>query len=257
MTLLQLKRQRMRRELMMGTTDREHWSRVASDWIEWARTPDHDAFWAYRDQLLAYIGRGEGEALDIGCGEGRISRLLKECGYRVAAADPVERFVAAAAEADSAHDYVVAAAATMPFDNTRFDLAVLYNVLMDLDDVSAALREARRVIRSSGMLFISIVHPLTDCGCYVDTDPDAPYVRMETYFGRRRFDVTEHRNGLRMHFAGWSQPLETYFAALEDAGLAITSMREPVPDIASRGDHLELWRRIPLFLWLKARPLPD
>jgi SAM-dependent methyltransferase len=242
---------------MRGTTDREHWSRVASDWIKWARTPDHDAFWAYRDQLLAYIGRGEGEALDIGCGEGRISRLLKECGYRVAAVDPVEALVAAADQADSAHDYVVAAAANMPFNNAQFDLAVLYNVLMDVDDVPAALREARRVIHSSGALFISIVHPLTDRGRYVDTGPDAPHVRMESYFGRRRFDGTEQRNGLRMHFAGWSQPLENYFAALEDAGLAITSVREPVPNIGSSGDHLELWRRIPLFLWLKARPLSD
>jgi hypothetical protein len=32
-----------------------------------------------------------------------------------------------------------------------------------------------------------------------------------------------------MHFAGWSQPLEAYVAALEEAGLAITSLREPLP----------------------------
>jgi SAM-dependent methyltransferase len=241
---------------MTGTSsDREHWTRVAADWIAWARTPNHDALWAYRDQLLAFIGRGEGKALDIGCGEGRISRLLKERGYCVVAADPVESFVAAAAQAQSAHDYAVAAAANLPFEDGRFDLAVLYNVLMDVDDVPAALREASRVLRPSGTLIISIVHPLTDCGRYVDTGPDAPYIRMDTYFGRRRFDGTEQRNGLRMHFAGWSQPLESYVAALESAGLAVTSLREPVPDIGSAGDHLELWRRIPLFLWLKARLL--
>jgi hypothetical protein len=33
------------------------------------------------------------------------------------------------------------------------------------------------------------------------------------------------RNGLKMHFAGWSQPLESYMAALETVGLAITSLR--------------------------------
>jgi len=241
---------------MTETTDREHWSRVASDWIEWARTPNHDAFWAYRDQLRAYIGRGEGEALDIGCGEGRVARLLKECGLRVVAVDPVEQFVTAAAAADSSHDYAIAAAAELPFKDGRFDLAVLYNVLMDVEDVSAALKEAKRVLRTSGMVFISIVHPLTDCGRFIDTDPDAPYVRIETYFGRRRFEGIEERDGLRMHFAGWSQPLESYAAALEDVGFAITSLREPVPNIGSRGDHLDLWRRIPLFLWLKARPLP-
>jgi hypothetical protein len=68
---------------------------------------------------------------------------------------------------------------------------------------------------------------------------------------------TEHwaaRNGLRMHFAGWSPPLESYMAALEGVGLAVTSLREPVPDSGS--SHPARWSRIPLFLWLKAKPLP-
>jgi SAM-dependent methyltransferase len=164
---------------MKGAIDREHWSQFAREWIEWARTPNHDAFWAYRDQLLSFIGQGEGEAVDIGCGEGRVSRLLKECGYRVAAVDPVEDFVAAAAEADSANAYAIAAAAALPFEDARFDVAVLYNVLMDVEDVPAALKEARRVLRPSGALFIAIVHPVTDCGRFIDTGPDAPYVRLE------------------------------------------------------------------------------
>ena len=57
-----------------------------------------------------------------------------------------------------------------------------------------------------------------------------------------------------MRFAGWSQPLEGYMAALEAAGLAVTSLREPVPDEAD-ADHLRQWARVPLFLWLKARIL--
>ena len=28
--------------------DRAHWSRVADQWIAWARAPNHDAFGAYR-----------------------------------------------------------------------------------------------------------------------------------------------------------------------------------------------------------------
>src|SRR6516162_496037 len=69
--------------------DIEHWSRITAEWTAWARAPNHDAFWAYRASLLAFIGQGAGEALDVGCGEGRVSRLLKECGYRVTAVDPV------------------------------------------------------------------------------------------------------------------------------------------------------------------------
>jgi hypothetical protein len=58
-----------------------------------------------------------------------------------------------------------------------------------------------------------------------------------------------------MHFAGWMQPLEGYVAALEGAGLAITSLREPVPNHSAGPSHMERWTRWPMFLWLKARPL--
>jgi 2-polyprenyl-3-methyl-5-hydroxy-6-metoxy-1,4-benzoquinol methylase len=69
--------------------DYRHWSRIAAEWLAWARTPNHDAFWAYRGPLVTFIGRGQGEALDVGCGEGRISRVLQDCGYHVTATDPV------------------------------------------------------------------------------------------------------------------------------------------------------------------------
>jgi SAM-dependent methyltransferase len=240
---------------MTGYVDHEHWSRVSDEWIAWARTRDHDAFWAYRGALLAFVGRGKGKALDVGCGEGRVSRELKACGYRVTAADPVQEFVTAAREAQSADDYAIAPASALPFENARFDLVMAYNVLMDVDDVPAALKEMRRVLRPAGSLIISIVHPFSDRGRFAGSETNAPFVVADTYFGRHHFEEVEERAGLRMHFAGWSQPLEAYTTALEDAGLAITSLREPVPRISDGSNHLQRWTRIPLFLWLKARPL--
>jgi ubiquinone/menaquinone biosynthesis C-methylase UbiE len=113
----------------------DDWSRVAAEWLIWARTPNHDAFWAYRASLLDFIGRGEGDALDVGCGEGRVSRLLKDCGYRVTATDPVEALLLEAERAGSADEYKLAAAAHLPFPDATFDLAVAYNVLMSIEDV--------------------------------------------------------------------------------------------------------------------------
>jgi SAM-dependent methyltransferase len=236
--------------------DQEHWSSIAAEWLAWARTPNHDAFWAYRASLVAFIGPGDGEALDVGCGEGRVSRVLRDCGYRVTATDPVEAFVSAAEQAGSADKYKVATAANLPFADATFDLAIAYNVLMDVENVPMALREIRRVLRFSGTLVISIVHPFADRGRFAGPEPDAPFVLQDSYFGRKRFEVVEERNGLQMHFAGWSQPLENYMVALEDAGFAVSALREPMPAVTAPFTHMERWTRIPLFLWLKARPLP-
>ena len=90
--------------------DHKHWSQVADEWVAWARKPNHDAFWAYRASLAAFIGRGNGKALDVGCGEGRISRELTACGFQVTAVDPVSRLVKAAIEAQSTRNYAVASA---------------------------------------------------------------------------------------------------------------------------------------------------
>src|SRR5437868_4961640 len=184
--------------------DIEHWSRIASEWTACSRAPNHDEFWAYRTSLLAFI-EGAGDALDVGCGEGRVSRVLKECGYRVMAIDPVEKLISAAEQAGSADAYRIAAGADLPFENWSFDLAVAYNVLMDIEDVPAAMKEIRRVLRPSGALAILIVHPFADRGRFAGPEADAPFVVQKSYFGRKRFEVVEVRKGLKIHFAGWSQ----------------------------------------------------
>ena len=233
-----------------ASVGREHWARVAGEWIAWARSPNHDAFWAYRKSLITFIGAGDGEALDVGCGEGRVSRELKALGYQVTASDAVAEMIRAAVKAKSAHHYAVADAAALPFHNNEFDLVVAYNMLMDVEDVRGTLKEIRRVMRPNGELVVSLVHPFRDQGEFASVEPDAPFVLRGSYFGRKRFEGSEQRNGLRMHFAGWSQPLEAYAAALEEAGLAITSLREPLPEHGNKQDY-----RVPLFLWLKARRL--
>jgi SAM-dependent methyltransferase len=234
--------------------DKAHWARFAEEWIAWARSPGHDAFWMYRRAFARFVGSGTGNALEVGCGEGRISRELRSLGYRVTATDAVAALVEASRQANSADEYAIADGKDLPFTDGRFDLVMAYNVLMDVEDVSATLKEIRRVMKPDGVLLISLVHPLRDRGRFTGSEPEASFILSGSYYGRVPFEGEEERGGLRMHFAGWSQPLEDYVAALEGAGLAITSLREPVPDETSE-DHLKQWARVPLFLWLKARIL--
>jgi SAM-dependent methyltransferase len=229
--------------------DIDHWTRNAADWIAWARAPGHDAFWAYRDAFAGFVGDGSGKALDIGCGEGRVSRLLGALGYDVTACDPVPEMVAAARGAGSAQTYHVASATDLPYPDGAFALTLLYNCLMDIEDAEAAMAEARRVTAPGGRVLVSIVHPIADL-MTTWQEPGQPDV---DYFSNRIFDAVDDNAGQRMHFFGWARPVSFYVQVLGSAGLTITRVVEPKPSDDPAFNRHAKWQRLPLFLWIEAR----
>src|SRR5438132_7763571 len=64
------------------------WEREAENWVRWARQPGHDAYWSYRDSFFEEVVPAAGRhTLEIGCGEGRVSRDLAARGHRVSGVD--------------------------------------------------------------------------------------------------------------------------------------------------------------------------
>ena len=80
--------------------------------------------------------------LDLGCGEGRLSRDLKALGHDVVGVDASGSMVAAARPADHSIEIHVAEASALPFADGSFDLAVAFMSLQDVDDLEGGL--ARR-----------------------------------------------------------------------------------------------------------------
>jgi hypothetical protein len=65
-------------------TRRRRMEHNARDWIAWARTRDHDAFWnGTWPTLRETLPESAGRILDLGCGEGRAGRQLLDPGRRV------------------------------------------------------------------------------------------------------------------------------------------------------------------------------
>jgi SAM-dependent methyltransferase len=172
-------------------------------------------------------------------GRGRPGRDLVGLGHTVTGVDTSPTLLAAARDLDPDGAYQLADAAALPFADASFDLVVAYNTLMDVDDLPGAVREAARVLEPGGRLMLAIVHPVTN------VDPNEGHDR--DYFARRQFRETVEQGGLTMTFQGWEHPLEAYTRALEDNGLLIEALREPVW-VQRDGSTLN----IPLHLWIRA-----
>jgi SAM-dependent methyltransferase len=229
------------------------WEDEAARWLLWTRTPGHDAYWQYRDGFFDEIVPAPGRrTLEIGCGEGRVSRDLADRGHAVVGIDTSPTLIAHARDADPRPAYVRADAAALPFPDGAFDGAVAYNSLMDVDDLAATVSEAARVLEPGSPLCVTVTHPLNDAGRFVDRTPDAPFTIDGSYLGRHAVDDTVEHDGLRMRFRGWRYPLEGYVGALTAHGFVVEALREPRPR-EDRGEGDARWHRVPMFLQLRAR----
>ena len=234
---------------------RRHWEEQAQNWAAWARRPGFDAYWKYAPRFFELVPAAGTRTLEVGCGEGRVSRDLSARGHRVTAVDTSPTLLRLARDADPEGRYLLADAAALPFRDAAFEMVVAYNSLMDVDDLPGSVREAARVLRPGGVLCACVTHPLADAGSFESRAGDAPFVIKDSYLGGRRpFQGAVERNGLRMDFTGWAYALEDYSLALEAAGFQVQALREPpVPD-EKVGQHASenRWRRIPNFLFFRA-----
>jgi ubiquinone/menaquinone biosynthesis C-methylase UbiE len=225
-------------------TLRERWEEEAPNWIRWAREPDHDSYWRFhRDRFLGSLPAPGRLTLDIGCGEGRVTRDLRGLGHHVVGIDQSASMIAAAQAADPDGEYVEADAAVLPFDDGSAELAISFMSLMDMDDMAGAVREVSRVLGPRGRFVVAVVHPINSAGEFVPRQgvDDAPFV-IESYLERRPYADHLERDGLEMTFHSLHFTLEDYSRAFEAAGFLLMELRELYDDENPR------WGRVPLFL---------
>jgi ubiquinone/menaquinone biosynthesis C-methylase UbiE len=100
--------------------------------------------------FLGANGSGKTTTIRIGCGEGRLTRHLKQLGHNIVGIDASPSLVAAARAHDSSIDVRVADAAALPLEEATGDLAIAFMSLHDIDPMPAAAREIARVLAPGG-----------------------------------------------------------------------------------------------------------
>ena len=213
-----------------GTEDL--WERHA-DWWQDGFTEGADP--EYVEQILPLAAQwlaGATRVLDVGCGEGQLSRLAVAGGATtVVGVDPTWAQVEVAAGRAGGAAYARAGAAHLPFAGGTFDHVVACLVFEHIREVDAAIAEVARVLEPGGRFAFFLNHPLlqTPNSGWIDDqilDPPEQYWRIGPYLVEDE-TIEEVEKGVYIPFI--HRPLSRYVNALVANGLVLVHMDEPAP----------------------------
>src|ERR1700741_2732842 len=210
------------------------WESSAQAWIDSMGERGERGDWGREHVLdpvmLERVGSGRfGNALDVGCGEGRFCRMLRAAGVRTTGIDPTPHLLDRARERDPTGDYRPGRAEQLDFPDASFDLAVSYITLIDIPDFRAAITEMGRVLRPGGSLLMANLTGFTSAcaarGWVRDDQGDYLHFPVDNYLSE--FPFWFEWSGIRIE--NWHRPLAAYMSAFLEAGLTLKFFAEPEP----------------------------
>jgi SAM-dependent methyltransferase len=195
------------------------WNAAAHDWAHLIREGMGGRVHLHDASIYELLPQPSGLTLDVGCGEGRLTRELSARGYDVVGVDTSTALVDEARAAHPSGRYEVASIDALPFADGAVELAVCVNVLPHVHDLAAAAAELARVLAPGGAFLIGTIHPIAHAGTY---DEETGELRITDYWNREREAVPlgEHT----VHHE--RRTIEDYLTTLLGAGFALAALRE-------------------------------
>jgi ubiquinone/menaquinone biosynthesis C-methylase UbiE len=192
--------------------------------------------------LLKVLGEvKEQRALDLGCGNGYVSRILARRGAEVTGIDVSFPIVQLAKEREmrmplGVKYYTVDAANLRMLEDEDFDVVVSNMSLMDIQDGVGAIHEVARVLKGKGRFVFSLSHPCFDTGrssrwILETVGPTKTVWRKisryrEEHDSRILWRVGTNEIHETIHY---HRSLSWYFRTLRSAGFVVTTFEEPEP----------------------------
>ncbi len=207
------------------------WEAMAEDWIKQAQDSESSHREAMLDGwMLDAVGNVSGrKVIDLGCGEGRFSRMLAERGAVVTGVDLCRPFIEFAREHRvSDESYLIGDMEDLHgVSSGEFDLAVSYVTLVDVPDMDSAVREAFRVLRRGGRFVVCNLHPMVSASPgWIRQGNRQMHYPVDRYFDEGERDISRRED---MPWTNFHRTLSTQFHTFLGAGFTVEDIREPTP----------------------------
>jgi SAM-dependent methyltransferase len=215
----------------------------------------------YEEQMLPLAAEhlaGAASVLDVGCGEGQLSRRIAAGGARVVGVDITANQITQGASRGGGVRFVRGRGEALPFAAGAFDAVVICLTLEHLDPFEPAVHEVGRVLVPGGRFILFLNHPLLqspDSGWVDDQILGEQYWRVGPYL-EDAVSIEEVGPGIKLPFM--HRPLSRYVNVMAGSGLLVEHMDEPPPPpgfLARAPEYAEA-ALIPRLLLLCARKYP-
>jgi 2-polyprenyl-3-methyl-5-hydroxy-6-metoxy-1,4-benzoquinol methylase len=207
----------------------EAWRENAAPWTQTVRAQAIESRRLVTDRAIldAALRLRPRDALDLGCGEGWLTRALRAGGVAADGIDAIGELIDAARRADPdappqryarlSYEDIAAGAS-----NARYDLIVCNFSLLGGAAVDALLSALPALLRDGGHVLIQTLHPPTACGDapYLDGWRDGSWAGCDGAFGQP---------------APWYfRTLGGWLRVLRESGLALRELEEPVHPVTGK-----------------------
>lgn len=217
----------------------------------------------YTEQILPLAAAelaGARRVLDVGCGDGQVSRLAVQVGADVVVGvDPTWNCVSVARQRGGGATFAQSGAGALPFVDGCFDAVVACLVFEHIRDVDDAIAEVARVLAPDGWFCFFLNHPLlqTPNSGWIDDqilDPPEQYWRIGSYLVEDE-SLQEVEKDVFIPFI--HRPLSRYINTLAGHGLLLERMEEPAPPAGflALAEEYEAASTIPRLLYLRTRKI--
>lgn len=197
----------------------ESWMENANNWIATIDNTEIESRKLSTNKAIinAVLSYQVSIILDIGCGEGWLTRELRKKGKQSYGVDVVpgliENAIAKDGEYYQVHSYKELSEG-VPLMLPSFDAVVVNFALIDKEDTEALINSLYRYLVKEGMVFIQTLHPAAATDEYISGWKEGSW------------------NGMKRDF---TKPYQWYFRTLSDwiklfseAGLNVMEIKEPV-----------------------------